>query len=154
MGEAQGPSHAFFERDGQLRLLLRGDSLGALVAEAARALGDRPRGGVRSGEGGHWPEVELVPERREKLLMNWLNRLLVLSARNRWAPVDCELISVHDDLLHAPVRGIALAREAVLGRADVPEAFASPVGGGVQAEVVLGPSSRAHGRRALPAGDG
>ena len=149
MCEALGPSHAFLEQAGRLRLLLRGDSFGEVVAEGARALGDRMCGRAERGPSGPWLDVELHAASREKLLVDWLNRLLYLAGRERWAPVECELITVNDDSLHARVRGVALETKPRLGRAILPGSLSAPGGTGLQAEVILKPRRAAirKGRR-------
>lgn len=149
MCETLGPSHAFLQRSGQLRLLLRGNSLEDLLVEGARAIGDRLCGQARPAPAGPWLDVEIHADGQERVLGAWLNRLLYLAGRNRWASVESELIALDEGGLHARVRGVTLGAIPPLGRAAIlPGSLSSAGGRGLQAEVVLGPVRPAPRRRA------
>lgn len=138
MCETMGSSHAFLEHPGDLRLLLRGQSLGDLVAEGARALGDRLCGRAKGGPLGHWIEVEVLATGQERILADWLNRLLHLADRDRWAPVECEVLAWHDGGVRARVRGVPLGEKPCLAKAVIrPKPISIPGRRWLQAEVIL-----------------
>ena len=140
MCEAMGASHAFLEQPGKLRLLLRGASLSDLVAEGGRALGDRLCGHARRGPVGPWVDVEIHAAGQEAVLADWLNRLLYLAGRDRWAPVECQVLASNEGGVRARVRGVSLGETPCLGRAVVrPKSLSLPGGRGLQAEVILQP---------------
>jgi hypothetical protein len=151
MCEAMGATHAFLEQPGKLRLLLRGQSLSDLVAEGGRALGDRLCGRATRGPFGPWVDVEVHASGQEAVLADWLNRLLDLAERDRWAPVECQVLASNADSVHARVRGVSLGEKPCLGRAVIrPKSFRTPGGRGLQAEVILQPPRVASRHRATP----
>ena len=151
MCEAMGASHAFLERTGQLRLLLRGQSLGDLAAEGGRALGDRLCGRARRGPLGHWVDVEVHATGQQAVLADWLNRLLALAKRDRWAPVECQVLASNADTVHARVRGVALGEKPCLGKALIgPKSLRTRGGRGLQVEVILQPARTRSRHRAGP----
>jgi len=140
MCEEMGASHAFLEQPGRLRLLLRGQTLGDLVSEGGRALGDRLCAPAERGPFGPWVDVEIHGKGREAILGHWLNRLLYLARRDRWAPRECEVLAVNADGVRARVRGVSLGKEPCLRRALIrPKSLSTPGGSGLQAEVILQP---------------
>ena len=92
MCEAICPSHAFLDHPGNLRLLLRGESLGDLLTEAGRALGHRMCDRSKQGLPGPWLDVSISADGPHAILGVWLNRLLQMAQRDRWAPVEAGLI--------------------------------------------------------------
>ncbi|HEY9384903.1 MAG TPA: hypothetical protein VIP80_15445 [Gemmatimonadales bacterium] len=151
MCEAMGASHAFLEQPGGLRLLLRGQSLDDLVAEGGRALGDRLCGQARRGPFGPWIDVEVHATGQKAVLADWLNRLLYLAGRDRWAPVQCQVLTSTKDGLRARVRGVALGDRPCLGKALIgPKSFRTRGGRGLQAEVILQPPRARSRHRAGP----
>jgi SHS2 domain-containing protein len=151
MCEAMGASHAFLEQPGELRLLLRGQCLADLVAEGGRALGDRLCGQTKRGPSGPWHNVEIHATGQEAVLGDWLNRLLYLAERDRWAPVDCQVLAVNEGGVRARVRGVSLGEKPCLGKAVIrPKSLDTPSGRGLQAEVILQPPRAASRHRASP----
>jgi len=151
MCEAMGASHTFLEQPGKLRLLLRGQSLGDLVAEGGRALGMRMCGQAKRSLSGPWLDVEIHAGGREAILATWLNRLLYLARRNRWAPVDCQVIAVSDSGLRARVRGVPLGEKPRLRKAVIrASSLVAPGGRGLQADVILKTPREGSGHRASP----
>jgi len=151
MCEAMGASHAFLEQPGNLRLILRGQSLADLVAEGGRALGTRMCGQAQRGPSGPWVDVEIHADGQESVLADWLNRLLYLAGRDRWAPVECEVIAVNDGGLRARVRGVPLGPKPRLGKAVIrPSSLSAPGGHGLQAEVILEAPRAASRHRTSP----
>ena len=138
MCEAMGASHAFLEEPGGLRLLLRGQCLADLAVEGGRALGTRLFGKTQLGPSGPWIDVEIRTDSQEAVLAAWLNRLLELAERNRWASVECEVLASSNNGLRARVRGVSLGEELHLGKAVIrSSSFIAPRGRGLQAEVLL-----------------
>lgn len=149
MCEAMVASHTFLEQPGKLRLFLQGQSLADLVAEGGRALGTHMCGQAKRAPSGPWLEVEIRADGREAVLANWLNRLLHLARRNRWAPVECQVIAANNSGLRARVRGVALGVKPRLGKAVIcPSSLFAPGGCGLQAEVILEVPRPASGHRA------
>jgi len=153
MGEGVSPTHTFLEEPGKLALILRGESLADLVTEGGRALGSRMRGQAQQGASGPWVEVQCRASGRETLLAEWLNRLLALARRDRWAPVECQVLEVSDSSLHARVRGVPLPGEHRLGKALIrPDSLNALGDHGLQVEVTLeAPDADAGNRVALTA---
>jgi hypothetical protein len=144
MCETMGASHAFLEQPGELRLLLRGRSLPELLTEGGCALGDRLCGQAKRGPSGPWVELDIHATGQQAILGNWLNRLLDLAERDRWAPVECQLLALSNDGVRARVRGVPLGETPRIGRAVVPSKFSSAPGGrGLQVEVILQPRAKA-----------
>ena len=75
---------------------------------------------------------------REAVLAEWLNRLLGLAGRNRWAPVECQVFEASDSGLHARVRGTPLPEPPRLEKAVIrPGSLNALEGHGLQVEVIL-----------------
>jgi CHAD domain-containing protein len=136
---------------GDLRLLLRGESLRDLVTEGGRALGHRMCGRSKHGLPGPWLDVSINADGPHAILGAWLNRMLELARRDHWAPVECEVTSADDTSLRARVRGVRLGAQPRLTSAVIlPGSFVVPGVHGLHAEVMLAPraASRRHaGRR-------
>jgi len=149
MCEVMAPSHVFLEQPGKLRLLLRGQSFGDLVVEGERALSSRLCGQTKPGPSGPWVEVKINAHGREAVLAHWLNRLLYLAGRDRWAPVECQVLAASEGGLRARVRGVALGKEPCLRKAVIgPSSRIGQGPCGLQVEVILQPPLMAPRHRA------
>jgi SHS2 domain-containing protein len=82
--------------------------------------------------------VEIQAGGREAVLAKWLNRLLDMAERNRWAPVECQVSEANDVRLRARVRGVPIPRPPGLRNAVIQLDSISAHGTrGIQAEVSL-----------------
>jgi len=90
-------SHRFVEHTSEVELELQAGSLGELLAEAARALGELLLHGdnVRLHES--QTELELAAHDEAALLVDWLNELVYFAEAERWVPLDGEVTVERDD---------------------------------------------------------
>ena len=134
--------HAFIDHPGEHRLLVRGNSFGNLAAEAGRAVGARMHGKAIPKPTEAWRSIEVQASGREAVLRKWVNELIALARRERWAPVECEVLEVDDAGLRARLRGQMLAQAPGLLKAAIrPGCHLAPDGSELVAEVILKDSS-------------
>lgn len=112
------PSHEFLEHTSETLLRVRASDLGALLAEAGRALADLACRGspVPAAEG---PPREIIVSSTDDaaLLVDWLNELVFLAERERWLAVAFDAVEAGAARARAKVRGARLAEPPVLVKA-------------------------------------
>jgi SHS2 domain-containing protein len=131
-------SHAFEEHTGEVRVHLRGATMGALFEEAARALAE-----LMLGEGPHGPlgraeRVEVRARDREALLAAWIDELVFLSETKKRIWVEAKIDTLNDVELVGVVHGVtpAAIRTAVKA-ATLHDLRVRSLGDGFEATVVL-----------------
>lgn len=110
-------THQFAEHTGELRLRLRADSLGDLLAEGGRALAELALRNGSEGAPGPWTELEVRAADREALLVDWLNELIWRAEAHAAVPIDFEVLSASDDRIRARVRSVPVREPPALVKA-------------------------------------
>jgi SHS2 domain-containing protein len=134
----RGPSHAFEEHTGEVRLRLRADELPALFEEAARALaelmlGDEPHGPPEAPE-----RVEVRASDDAALLAAWIDELVFLSETRKRIWTDARVLRLEDRTLSAEVTGVeADALRTQVKAATLHDLRIERSASGVEASVVL-----------------
>jgi hypothetical protein len=106
-------------------------------------------GHSKHGLPGPWLDVSINADGPHAILGAWLNRLLQMARRDRWAPVECEVTAADDTSLDARVRGVRLGTPPRLRSAVIlPGSFVVPGVHGLHAEVILEAPRAASRRRA------
>jgi SHS2 domain-containing protein len=100
-----GPSHAFEEHIGEVRLRLRAPSLPALLEEAARALAELMGSGGAATAGAP-VRAHVHAADREALLAAWIDELVFLSETHKRVWTEAEIEHASDTELSARVRGV------------------------------------------------
>src|SRR3990172_5167404 len=109
--EAGETAHQFLDSS-ELRLRVRGRSLGQLATEAGRALGSLILGDGAPADAGPWREIAIDANDPETLLVDWLNELIFLAESEGWLARDFEVASESENSLRVRARGIAVDRGA------------------------------------------
>jgi len=102
-------SFEVLEHTAEVKLRVRGPSLGALAAEAGRALARIELGDAAPPASGGWRRVELKSRDRDALLVDWLNELIYLAEAERWVGVEFLVDSASDTALTMLARGVPVA---------------------------------------------
>lgn len=122
----------------EVKLRVRGPSLGEIAAEAGRALGRLELGTDRPAAQGEWRDLEVHAPDRDALLVEWLNELIYRAETERWVPVEIEVTAATDTALRARARGVTVDETPSRVKAATFHGLrVTPVPGGLEAEVVL-----------------
>ena len=122
----------------EVKLRVRGPSLGEIAAEAGRALGRLELGTDRPAAQGEWRDLEVHAPDRDALLVEWLNELIYRAETERWVPVEIEVVAATDTALRARARGVTVDETPSRVKAATFHGLRiTPVPGGLEAEVVL-----------------
>lgn|SRR5574341_1479040 len=126
------------EHTAEVRVRVRGPTLGDIAAEAGRALGRLELGTERPAPHGEWRTVEVHAPDRDALLVEWLNELIYLAETERWVAVEIEPESAMDTAFVARARGVTVEEAPARVKAATYHGLrVTPVAGGLEAEVVL-----------------
>jgi SHS2 domain-containing protein len=135
---ALAPSHELADHVSEVRLRVRAGSLGELLAEAGRALGELQLRGADVTPYGPWRHLSVSASDRSVLLADWLNELIFLAEAERWVGLDFEVESAEDGRVEARVWGVRLERAPGLVKAATLHGVrVDEVAGGVEGEVIL-----------------
>jgi SHS2 domain-containing protein len=135
---AMSPTHEVADHVSEIRLRMRAASLGELLAEAGRALGEIQLRGADATANGPWREVAISAADRPALLTDWLNELIYLAEAERWVGVDFEMECAEDSRVSARVWGVRVRRAPGLVKAATLHGVrVDEVPGGLEGEVVL-----------------
>jgi SHS2 domain-containing protein len=104
-----GAASEVLEHTAEVRLRVRGRSLGDLLGEAGHALAAVTLGGQPPASNGSWRTVEVRSTDRDALLVDWLNELIYLAETERWVPVEFVIETATPMALRAQVRGVPVA---------------------------------------------
>lgn len=130
--------HRFIDHTGEVRLQVRAESLGGLLAEAGRALGLLLLGSSKARVLSTPSVIEVSAHDREALLVDWLNEILFLAETELWVPLEIEVLAVEDTLLRASVRGVPVPESPALVKAATLHGLRlRRDGDGLAADVVL-----------------
>lgn len=139
-----GASHQFVEHTSEVELHLRAPSLGELLAEAGRALGELMlRGHDEAFLGEKEDELEVHSRDDVALLVDWLNELVYFAEASRLVPLASEILHLGEGegegmTLRARVRFAELAYAPSKVKAATFHGVAvDEVDGGVSANVIL-----------------
>ncbi len=131
-------SHRFLEHTGELALEVRAESLGALLAEAGRALGALALHGRLRQADGPWREVTVTSADRAALLADWLNELIYQAEARSEVPIEFEIQQVEDAQVRARFRGVAVDQPPALVKAATLHGVSvEPREGGLEGHVIL-----------------
>lgn len=126
------------EHVGEVRLRVRGPSIGALAAEAGRALASLELGRPASAGHGDQRSVEVRSTDREALLVDWLNELIFLAETERWVATEFEIESESDLHVRARARGVDVEEAPARVKAATFHGLrVARVRDGLEAEVLL-----------------
>lgn len=100
------PSFELLEHTAEVRLRVTGPTLGALLAEAGRALAAVELGGAPPAPSGTWRPIEVRSTDRDALLVEWLNELLYLAETECWVPSEFEIEVAGPTEVRARARGV------------------------------------------------
>ena len=103
-----GASSELLSHTAEVRLRVRAPSLGALAAEAGRALGTLQLGTRTPIASGPWRNLEIRAPDREALLVEWLNELIYIAETERWVGVEFEVRASGDTMLSMRGRGMVV----------------------------------------------
>lgn len=132
------PSHELADHLSEVRLRVRAGSLGDLLAEAGRALGELQLRGMDVTPGGSWRHLSVSALDRSVLLADWLNELIFLAEAERWLGLDFEMEAAEDGRVEARGWGVRLERAPGLVKAATLHGVrVDEVAGGVEGEVIL-----------------
>ncbi len=133
-----GASSEVLEHTAEVRLRVAGPTLGALLAEAGRALAAVELGGSSPAPAGAWRTIEVRSTDRDALLVDWLNELLYLAETECWVPAEFEIETATAKALRARARGVPLdAAPARVKAATFHGLRIAETAGGLEAEVIL-----------------
>lgn len=122
----------------ELQLRLRATTLGGVLSEAGRALGELLLRGALPTVSGPAREVVVRSTDREALLVDWLNELLYLAETEHWVPAAFESVEASDREVRARVRGVPVAEAPALVKAATHHGLRiERINGDLQAEVIF-----------------
>lgn len=131
-------SSEILDHAAEVRLRVRGPSLGEIAAEAGRALGRLELGTERPAPQGEWRTVEVHAPDRDALLVEWLNELIYVAETESWVAVEIETESATDTALRVHARGVTVEETPARVKAATFHGLrVMPVPGGLEVEVVL-----------------
>ena len=104
------PSHRLRPHRSEIELHIRAGTLGDLLAEAGRTLGEIQLAGADCAPGGPVRSIRVVSSDRSALLVDWLNQLIFLADIDRWVAMDFSIDLVNSTEVRARASGVALQR--------------------------------------------
>jgi len=132
------PSHELIDHTSEVRLRLRAASLGALLAEAGRALAELQLRGVERPVHAGFKRVQLAAPDRERLLVDWLNELIFLAETERWVATGFEIERVDARSIIVRAGGVEVPRARGLVKAATLHGLRiTDVDGALEGEVIL-----------------
>jgi SHS2 domain-containing protein len=132
------PWHERRDRTSEIELHVRAGSLGDLLAEAGRALGEVQLTGADCVAGGPARPLHVFSGDREALLVDWLNELIFLADIDRWVAMDFSIDLVSDTEVRARASGITLEWALTRVKAATFHGLrVESVAGGLEATIIL-----------------
>lgn len=126
------------EHTAEVRLLVRGPSLGELLAEAGGALAAVQLGGTPAAPGGEWRAIEVRSTDRDALLVDWLNELIYLAETECWVAAEFAIETATATAVRARARGVRVERAPARVKAATFHGLRiAEAPGGLEAEVIL-----------------
>ena len=102
------PSHELRQHTSEIELHIRAGSLGDLLAEAGRALGEVQVTSADCVLGGPVRPIRVLSSDRAALLVDWLNELIFLADIDRWVAMDFSIDLATDIEVRARASGVTL----------------------------------------------
>ena len=117
MQPARTASHELIDHTSEVQLRLRAGSLGDLLAEAGRALGELQLRGAEPGTPAATRRLHVTAPDPERLLVDWLNELIFLAETERWVATGFEIERADAESVDARASGVEVARVSGLVKA-------------------------------------
>jgi SHS2 domain-containing protein len=132
------PSHEQRQHTSEIELHIRAGSLGDLLAEAGRALGEVQLTGADCVLGGPVRPIRVSSADRAALLVDWLNELIFLADIDRWVAMDFSIDLARATEVRARASGVTLQRAPSRVKAATFHGLrVADVPGGLEADLIL-----------------
>jgi SHS2 domain-containing protein len=132
------PWHERRDHTSEIELHVRAGSLGDLLAEAGRAVGEVQLTGADCVAGGPARTLHVSSADREALLVAWLNELIFLADIDRWVAMDFSIDLANDTEVRARASGVTLAWALTRVKAATSHGLrVEDVPGGLEADLIL-----------------
>ena len=132
------PSHELRQHTSEMELHIRAGSLGDLLAEAGRALGEAQLTGADCVLGGPVRPIRVSSSDRAALLVDWLNELIFLADIDRWVAMDFSIDLAKATEVRARASGVTLQRAPSRVKAATFHGLrVRDVPGGLEADLIL-----------------
>lgn len=132
------PSHEVRQQTSEIALHLRAGTLGDLLAEAGRALGELQLTSADCAPGGPARPIRVSSSDREALLVDWLNELIFLADIDRWVAMDFSIDLAKATEVRARASGVTLQRAPSRVKAATFHGLRiEDVPGGLEADLIL-----------------
>ena len=132
------PSHELRQHTSEIELHIRAGSLGDLLAEAGRALGEVQLIGADCALGGPVRPIRVSSADRAALLVDWLNELIFLADIDRWVAMDFSIDLAKATEVRARASGVTLQRAPSRVKAATFHGLrVEDVPGGLEADLIL-----------------
>jgi SHS2 domain-containing protein len=132
------PWHERRDHTSEIELHVRAGSLGDLLAEAGRALGEVQLTGADCVAGGPARPLHVSSADREALLVDWLNELIFLADIDRWIAMDFSIDLAKATEVRARASGVTLQRAPSRVKAATFHGLrVEDVPGGLEANIIL-----------------
>jgi SHS2 domain-containing protein len=132
------PSHQLRPHTSEIELHIRAGTLGDLLAEAGRALGEVQLAGADCALGGPVRSIRVSSSDRPALLVDWLNELIFLADIDRWVAMDFSIDLVKPTEIRARASGVTLQRAPSRVKAATFHGLrVEDVPGGLEADLIL-----------------
>jgi SHS2 domain-containing protein len=132
------PSHELRQHTSEIELHIRAGSLGDLLAEAGRALGEVQLTGADCVLGGPVRPIRVSSADRAALLVDWLNELIFLADIDRWVAMDFSIDLARATEVRARASGVTLQRAPSRVKAATFHGLrVADVPGGLEADLIL-----------------
>lgn len=132
------PSHELRQHTSEMELHIRAGSLGDLLAEAGRALGEVQLTGADCVLGGPARSIRVSSSDRAALLVDWLNELIFLADIDRWVAMDFSIDLAKPTEVRARGSGVTLQRAPSRVKAATFHGLRiEDVPGGLEADLIL-----------------
>ena len=132
------PSHELRPHMSEIELHIRAGTLGDLLAEAGRALGEVQLAGADCALGGPVRPIRVSSSDRPALLVDWLNELIFLADIDRWVAMDFSIDLAKATEVRARASGVTLQRApSRVKAATFHRLRVEDVPGGLEADLIL-----------------
>ena len=132
------PWHEVRRHTSEIELCIRAATLGDLLAEAGRALGEVQVSGADCAPGGPARSIRVLSSDREALLVDWLNELIFLADIDRWVALGFTIDVASDTEVRAEGSGVTLEWAPSRAKAATMHGLqVKHVPGGLEAHVII-----------------
>ena len=132
------PSHELRQHTSEIELHIRAGTLGDLLAEAGRALGEVQLTSADCAPGGPTRPIRVSSSDRAALLVDWLNELIFLADIDRWVAMDFSIDLVEETEVRARASGVTLQRAPSRVKAATFHGLrVEDIPGGLEANIIL-----------------